>query len=377
MRADVILTSARISLILTERLDGTVMLSAALNHLEVDTEYSDIRKLAAHARAAGYGESPETAIKSIRDALSLFANDAHEPLVADLLRWQGSILRDRGQTSAAEPFYKRSLDVARRIQYDVGSGHALNCLASLAQRRGDIIGATNLVADAIGVAERCSDRRLFAMSQQNLGLFSDIRGNPAAAFAHYSVAVRAFDAADDHEPLSRVLNNLGILHGREGRHDEARAAFRRAVTIARSRGDLACEGAVEESRAEFELANDAVDEAYEPLTRAYDIASQRGDDLGRGSALKLRGAYQRMCGRPIEAANTLRYALTLSAVAEDALLGAETLYQFGLALYAAGQRIAARDAWQAALDAFERIAARQWVARIRHRLSVGLTGRYY
>jgi tetratricopeptide (TPR) repeat protein len=93
--------------------------------------------------------------------------------------------------------------------------------------------------------------------------------------------------------------------------------------------------------------------------------------------LKLRGAYQRLCGRPIEATDTLRYALTLSAIAEDALLGAETLYQFGLALFAAGQRNEARESWQAALDAFERIAARPWVARVRHRLSVGLTGRYY
>jgi tetratricopeptide (TPR) repeat protein len=269
------------------------------------------------------------------------------------------------------------VEVARRIEYDAGTAHALNCLGALAQRRGNITAASNIVTDALVLAERCGDRQLFAILQQNLGMFADVRGNSAAALAHYSVGLRMLEAENDVEHLPRLLNNLGVLYGKEGRHDDARNAFRRALSIARLHHDLACEGVIEESRAEFELLCDSVDEAYEPLTRAYDIASQRGDDLGRAAALKLRGAYQRLCGRPIEATDTLRYALTLSAIGEDALLGAETLYQFGLALYAAGQRTEARQSWQAALDAFERIAAREWVARVRHRLSVGLTGRYY
>jgi tetratricopeptide (TPR) repeat protein len=351
------------------------MLSAALNPLDVGNEYSDVRRLAELARVAGYGDSPESALRSIRDGLNRAGDD--EPLIADLLRWQGSILRDRGQTSAAEPLYRQSLDIARRVDYDTGAAQTLNCLAGLAQRRGNLVGAANIATDALLMAERCGDRHLFGMLQQNLGVLADIRGNTAAAFAHYGVGLRTLESVDDPEQVCRLLNNFGVLCGKEGRHDDARAAFRRALSIARARGDLVAEGVIEESRAEFELLRDAVDEAYEPLSRAYEIANQRGDDLGRAAALKLRGAYQRLCGRPIEATDTLRYALTLSAVAEDALLGAETLYQFGLALYAAGQRNEARESWQAALDAFERIAARQWVTRVRHRLSVGLTGRYY
>ena len=336
-----------------------------------------MRRLAQLARAAGYGESPETALESIRDAFVLLGGDSDAPIAADLLRWQGSIICERGQTAAAEPLYRRSLEIARRVEYHAGTAHALNCLAAIAQRRGNITDASNLVSDALALAEQCGDRRLIGIVQQNLGMFADIRGNSAAALGHYGVALRTLEAEDDAEPLARLLNNLGVLYGKEGRHDDARAAFRRASSIARVHGDLACEGVIEESRAESELLCDAVDDAYVPLTRAYDIASQRGDVLGRASALKLLGAYQRLCGRPIEAADTLRYALTLSAIAEDALLGAETLYQFGLALFTAGRRKEAHESWRAALDAFERIAARQWVARVRHRLSVGLTGRYY
>ncbi|MGH9889281.1 MAG: hypothetical protein ACREBE_27350 [bacterium] len=208
-------------------------------------------------------------------------------------------------------------------------------------------------------------------------MLADIRGNPAAALAHYAVGLRTFEATNDLEPLCWLLNNLGVLHAKEQRYEDACSAFRRAIGISRARGDLMCEGVVEESRAELELIRGAIDDAYAPITRAYEIAEQRSDDLRRGAALKLRGAYQRLSGRPSEAVETLRYALTLSAVGEDALLGAEVLYQFGLALFEDGQERSAEDAWRASMDAFERIAARRWVGRVRQRLSGGVTGRYF
>jgi hypothetical protein len=80
-------------------------------------------------------------------------------------------------------------------------------------------------------------------------------------------------------------------------------------------------------------------------------------------------------GRAADAVDTLRVAMTLSAVGEDALLGAEILYQFGMALDAAGDH-SPRDVWQAALEAFERIGARPWIDRVRERLSHGSTSRY-
>lgn len=347
-----------------------------MSRIDASSRDPDARRLAEWARAAGLGDSPEDALRWNREALALLDDEVESSLLADVLRWQGSVLRERGRTSEAEILYRRSLDTARRLKYDVGTAHALNCLASLAQRRGDLTGAANLVTDAMAYVQRSGDRRLFGMLQQNLGMLADIRGNPAAAVAHYSVAQRTFEASNDLEPLSWLLNNFGVLHTKEGRYPEAEATFQRAQGISRARGDLMCEGVIAENRAELELIRDAIDDAYEPMNRALEIADKRGDELRRAAALKLRGAYQRLCGRTTEAAETLQYALTLSAVGEDALLGAEVLYQFGLAMYEGGQQQAARDAWRAAMDAFERIAARRWVTRVRERLSRGTTGRY-
>jgi tetratricopeptide (TPR) repeat protein len=336
----------------------------------------EARRLAELARAAGFGDSPDDALHWNGEALALLGSDEETPLLADVLRWQATVLRDRGRTSESEPLYRRSLAIATRIGYDAGRAHAINQLASLALRRGDLIVAANLMTDALALADRSGETRLVGMLQQNLGIVADIRGNPAAALAHYRVSLRTFEASNDLQPMCWVLNNLGILHTREGQHDEARAVLDRALGIARARGDLMSEGIIEENRAELQLVLGNIGDAAGPLHRALSIAEQRHDGIRRAAALKLRGAYERLSGRPVDAQATLQHALTLSALAEDALLGAEILYQFGMALDAAGDRTNARDVWKGALEAFERIAARQWVGRVRQRLSDGNSGRY-
>jgi len=133
---------------------------------------------------------------------------------------------------------------------------------------------------------------------------------------------------------------------------------------------------LEENRADLHLTIGEFDDAYPAIQRALEISEKRDDTVRKAAALKLRGAYERLAGRPTDAADTLRYALTLAADGEDALLGAEILYQFGLALDESNESAMAREVWHTALDAFERIAAREWVARVRERIASGSTRHY-
>jgi tetratricopeptide (TPR) repeat protein len=316
------------------------------------------------------------ALQHHRDALALLDDDVQTPLHADVLRWQGTVLRDRGRTSDAESLYRESLEIASALGYELGVAHALNCLAGLAQRRGDLNTAGRLLTDAHILADRCGDRHLVTMIQSNLGVISDIRGNTIAAIAHFRVALRVAESMDDDQQVVRVLINYSVLLVKQGRYEEAERALRRGAALARKRGDLYYEGVFEENRADLHLTIGEVDEAYPAIKRALEIAERRDDSVRKAAALKLRGAYERLSGRAHEAADTLRHALTLAAVGEDALLGAEILYQFGIALYDANDTSMAREVWNTALDAFERIAAREWVARVRDRIATGSTREY-
>src|SRR5262249_21113292 len=157
-----------------------------------------------------------------------------------------------------------------------------------------------------------------------------------------------------------VLVNLSGLLGRRRSFVEADETLRRGLSIARVRGDLLSEGILEENRAELLLSRGEIEEAYPSIRRALEIAAQRRDDVRTAGALKMRGAYERLVGRVEDALNTLRHGLTLAAVGEDALLGGEMLFQFGLALFASNNEAMAREVWAAAFDAFDRIEAREW-----------------
>jgi tetratricopeptide (TPR) repeat protein len=332
-------------------------------------------RLAQMARRASYGDAPDIALQRNRDALALIDEEL-TPLHADVLRWQGTVLRDCGRTSEAEPLYHRSLEIASELGYDGGVAHALNCLAGLAQRRGDLSRASNMLTDAHVLADRVGDHLLVTMIQSNLGIISDIRGNTVAAIAHFRVALRVAETMDDDQQIVRVLINFGVLLVKQGRYEEAERTLLRGLVIARRRGDLHYEGLFEENRADMHLTTGEIEEAFPAIRRALEIADRRDDQVRKAAALKLRGAYERLVGRADDAADTLRYALTLAAVGEDALLGAEILYQFGLALYDANDAPMAREVWNTALDAFERIAAIEWIARVRERIATGSTNDY-
>jgi tetratricopeptide (TPR) repeat protein len=324
------------------------------------------RRLAELAMAAGFGSTADDLIlRSDPDSLAMLGADEDSPLLADVLRWQGSVVRDRGQTTDAEALYRRSLEVARRLGYEAGQAHALNCLGSVAQRRGDLLAANNYYNEARRIAEVCGEGRLAGMIQQNLGIVADIAGDAEAAFGHYHASLHAFESTHDSQAMTLVLNNLGVVQMKSGRYGDARGSYDRALTLARYRGDLLSEGVIEENIAELEMKRGNVPGAMPSIDRALEVAELRHDRMRRAAALKLRGIALRTDGRPAEALEPLRTAMALSAVSEDALLGGEIMYECGLALMDLNRTTEARQSFLAALDAFERIGAQGWVDKVR------------
>jgi tetratricopeptide (TPR) repeat protein len=324
----------------------------------------DARSIVDQANAAGLGDAPDDAAREYRETLALLTDTTVTPVHADVLRWHGTQLRDRGRTSEAEPLYERSMEISRQIGYRLGIAHSLNCIAGLAQRRGDLRQAGQLLADAALLADDNHDTRLLTMIHANLGIIADVRGDVNAAIDHHRAALSVAEAGGDEQQMLAVLINFVVLSTRRGQLGEADRMVTRGLSFARAGGNLLAEGLLEENRAEVLLLRGDLDRAAIAIGRALDVAAQRRDDIRTAGALKLRGAHERMCGKTDDAAHTLRYALTLAAVGEDALLGAELLHEFALALYSAGNVAMAREVWDAALEAFARIGALAWVERV-------------
>src|SRR5437763_14274253 len=128
------------------------------NSAEKMTLTPEARRLGELARAVGLGDLPDTSAEWNRAVAYLGAHE-ETPLLVDVLRWQGSVFRDRGETAQAERLYERSRRAAIALGYHGGHAHALNCLGAIAQRRGDMERAKRLYHEGAAIAAHHGESR--------------------------------------------------------------------------------------------------------------------------------------------------------------------------------------------------------------------------
>ena len=318
--------------------------------VERERPIEQARELAREALAAWRGGDPDRGIDACDHALSLLIPVGPSDALADVLRWKGSILRDRGSHGAASDLYGQSLAVADKIGYGAGKAHALNCLGTISQFRGDLTAAERWYGEAARLAQRIGDRRLAGMVQQNLGIVADVQGRTDEAVAHFRLALAAFELEEETDGVLWVLNNLGVLYTREGAYGRAAEALDRALALANLTKDIASEAFVEENRAALFLAMGKLEQAGEAATRAYGIAEQRHDNTRRAAALrvlaKLERTRERSATHPL---TLLERALALSEFGEDILLRTQILADLGDACRDVGELSRAKEHWKRAL----------------------------
>ena len=306
-------------------------------------------------------------VRSLRfydDALALLADERDLPLLADALRWKGTIHREQGETELAYRYYKQSLLHADTCGSIAGRAHGYNCLAIIAQRRGNLAECERLYAKASELAANAGDVRLLGMIEQNRGVLLNMRGDFVAAEARYSSSLGAFERANDEEAVSWVLNNIGMLYTKLGHYQRAIETFERGLTIAKARTDTLVEGILTLNLAEVWVAVGKLDQAEDACRLSLEGASSRGDPLTVAGALKCRARIERERGAYDASIATLRIAIFEAEGLEDRLLQAELLREFGQTSRALGNSDQARLAWQEAAESFEDVGARHEAAEI-------------
>lgn len=319
--------------------------------MERDNPLARARELARAALSGWRGGDPEQALDACDHALALLLPAGPSDALADVLRWKGTVLRDRGNLAIANELYAQSLSVADSVGYQAGRAHALNCLGAIAQFRGEGEAAERYFGDAARLAHRLADRRLSAMVQQNLGILAEDQGRTDEAIAHFRLALVAFEQEDQQDAALWVLNNLGVLYTREGATARALDTLDRARNLAFQLGDLASEGIVEENRSALFVAMGRFDAAELAATRAFGIAEQRDDDSRRAAALR---AFARVTAArssdTSQVITLLERAEKLSERSENVLLRVEVLTDLGDAYNDHKDRARAKEHWRRALD---------------------------
>jgi putative nucleotidyltransferase with HDIG domain len=255
---------------------------------------------------------------------------------ADLLRWIGTVFRNRGELEVAAEHYEASLAVGEAT----GSAHhiasALNCLAIVCQFRAAIDEAERLYERAMELAHEIEDDRLAAMIAQNVGTLANTKGDLPTALEHYRSALRRFRRLDDRVAAAWVLNNMGMAHVDLGQWNSAVRAFDEAFELADCERDTHLLGTVELNRAELQLKQGMMDEARDCCDRAFEVFRLVESQSGLGEAYKFYGVLYRETGKPGLAETHLKAAVDLAVACEDRLLEAEAQNEAGLLLLRTG-----------------------------------------
>jgi tetratricopeptide (TPR) repeat protein len=284
------------------------------------------RRLAREALSTERGVDPHYPLSACDRAIELLEPLGPNDVLADVLRWKGTILRDSGDHRKAQDLYAQSLAVADATSYTLGRAHALNCFGTIAQLRGELDSASSWYRSARTIADGLRDRRLSGMIEQNLAITAATAGRPVEALNHFLVALEAFEAERNEQASLWVLNNLGNLYTRQGSYELAADALRRAQALAEKLSDVATEGIVEENRARLFLATGKLEEAEDAATRALGIAAQRHDGPRQAAAVTtIARAKRRKDPTMPEIRALLEIALQLTDNGADAELRTEIL----------------------------------------------------
>lgn len=324
----------------------------------------DSRRLVEQAREAERRGDAARSLGLYDDAIEALEREQNLAVLADVLRWKGTLHREQGETEAAYRCYAQSLIMAEKSNSVGATAHGYNCLAIIAQRRGNLTESENLYSQAANYAARAGDVRLMGMIEQNRGVLFNMRGNFVAAEARYSNSLGAFDGANDEEAVSWVLNNLGMLYTKLGHYQRAAETFDRALRIAKKRSDALVESILTLNLALVWVASGRLDEAEKACAEAFESAQIRGDHLTIAEALKCRAQIERERGAFEASIATLRIGIFEAEGLEDRLLQAEMLREFGQTSRALGNSADARLAWREAAESFEGVGAQHEAAEI-------------
>lgn len=283
--------------------------------------YLDRIEAARQAERAGLWQE---ALERYEEALALLPAGGSAQDATRVLRWIGTVRRERGELELASEVYAVSLAVAEANGLTADAAAVWNCLAITAQYRGQGDEAERMYAEARDLAERAEDLRLMAMVDQNLGTLASICGKEAEALASYRGALTRYRQLGDELSAAGALANVGKVYARIGDTSRAEARFSEAVSTAERLGDASITAHIDLNRAQLHIRQQQFEHAREYCDRAFAGMSRMGSKSGLAEAYKLYGMLYREIGRGHLAEVNLSQALSLAQLTEDRLLEAET-----------------------------------------------------
>ncbi len=215
---------------------------------------------------------------------------------AQLMRLVARTYLQEANYQAAVDCVNAALAVAELARDERARGHAMNILAVLQWKQGNLDGARELYLTARDSAHRSGDVRLAVMTATNLGVISNVRGDEDAARQHYESALTHARAAGLADLAIAALINLGLLSMQSGRFEAANRHLVEACELCTVIGDRSMLITAELHLAKLRIKQGNHTDARATCARARAIVAQIGDSREAGEAQYVYGLVERASG---------------------------------------------------------------------------------
>lgn len=228
---------------------------------------------------------------ALRDGTAASPADA-----AQLLRWIARTYLQDGDFEAATDCATVALTVAEQSSDAGASGHAINVLAIVQWKQGNLDEAKHLYLRARDRAHQSGDARLAVMTATNLGVIANVRGELQEAEEYYALSLADSRAAGLADEVIGTLVNLGLLNMQSGNIRQADRHLAEARELSTVLGDRSTLITIDLHLAKLRIKQGNHADARAACDRARAIVTQIGDSREAGEAQYVYGLVERASG---------------------------------------------------------------------------------
>jgi putative nucleotidyltransferase with HDIG domain len=298
---------------------GTPYSTAAIPRLVRDERIQAVVDRGQALERAGQRESARVLYEAaLHDGTAATSADA-----AQLLRLVARTWMLDANYSAATDCASAALSVAELSGNEGARGHAINILAVIEWKQGNLDEARRLYLSARESAHRSGDAKLAAMTASNLGVISNVRGDEESAREHYEQALKDARGAGLADQAIAALVNLGLLNTQASHLDTANRHLTEARELCSVIGDRSTLVGIELHIAKLRIRQRDAAGARQSCDRARAIVAQIGDSRDAGEAQYVYGLVERASGEDTAAEAHFLRAEEIAVERSDLILQGE------------------------------------------------------
>jgi tetratricopeptide (TPR) repeat protein/DNA-binding SARP family transcriptional activator len=228
--------------------------------------------------------------------------------------------------------------------------------------------ALSIHTDARNAASQTGDRAAEAYALANLGVLHMRQGRYEQAAEHYREALSLFRQTGDRVGEARTLTHLGLVNWRQGRYQQAAERHRQALTRYCETGTRVGEANALSNLGLVSWRQGRYEEAAEGHRQALILYRETGHRFGEANALANLGVVYLRQGRYEQAADDLRHALTLFRETGNRVGVGYALANLGVVNLRQGRYEQAADDLRQALTVFRETGDRDGEAEALNRI---------